>query len=554
MKTKKLIFVAALIALAAIALFAQEGMVPTPLNPFFGQVGAISVIAPFPKTRTYFVANGEGRNMAQSVLGQWEAGPTAKWERITLPANHFTGAIQGIAGSEETLVVVGNNGKMAYSDDGKTFTAVANSSFGTSHILDVAFGGIRFVAVGAEGKTAFSMDRGRTWTPSTLDPAGMQIEAVAYGNNRFVAVGRNGTSAWSTDGRQWTKVAIFGGDNATDIAFGGGRFVVTGNNGKMAWSTNGAAWTNVADSTFGTSHIMKIAYHENSSYLRFVAVGFNNKIAWSTDNGTTWKQVKSPFSGDVNLTAVGIWAGSATVMIGAANGSMAGLDVTKTWETIATTPAPTTIPPVTTTPPATTTPAQQNNPESDYDINRYSNRVTIMKYKGTNPVVNIPPSIQNLPVTEIGNGAFRDAAITSVTVPTSVTAISAQAFRGCTRLTSVTLPNTLTNINNYLFEGCSNLKSIDIPNSVTTIGTNAFEKSGLTSITIGTGIRTIGNNAFRDSKLEVLTIHAATPPALSNSALLETANNLQIRVPSSAVNAYKAAAGWKDFASRIVAQ
>lgn len=62
---------------------------------------------------------------------------------------------------------------------------------------------------------------------------------------------------------------------------------------------------------------------------------------------------------------------------------------------------------------------------------------TIKKYNGNDAVVNIPSEINGPPVTTIGNAAFRDSSVTSVTIPASVTEIGANAFAGCTNLTSV---------------------------------------------------------------------------------------------------------------------
>ena len=62
---------------------------------------------------------------------------------------------------------------------------------------------------------------------------------------------------------------------------------------------------------------------------------------------------------------------------------------------------------------------------------------TIKKYNGNDAVVNIPSEINGTPVTTIGNAAFRDSSVTSVTIPDSVTEIGSNAFADCTNLTSV---------------------------------------------------------------------------------------------------------------------
>lgn len=71
---------------------------------------------------------------------------------------------------------------------------------------------------------------------------------------------------------------------------------------------------------------------------------------------------------------------------------------------------------------------------------------TIKKYNGNDAVVNIPSEINGTPVTTIGNAAFRDSSVTSVTIPASVTEIGANAFAGCTNLTSVTYGGDWSNL------------------------------------------------------------------------------------------------------------
>ncbi len=93
----------------------------------------------------------------------------------------------------------------------------------------------------------------------------------------------------------------------------------------------------------------------------------------------------------------------------------------------------------------------------------------------------IPSEYKDLPVKEIGISAFEGENITSVTIPESVTTISAYAFASCKKLTSVTLPSGLTTIKAAAFSDCTKLTSITIPSSVTTMGTRAFEDcTGLT--------------------------------------------------------------------------
>lgn len=182
---------------------------------------------------------------------------------------------------------------------------------------------------------------------------------------------------------------------------------------------------------------------------------------------------------------------------------------------------------------------------------------TIKKYNGNDAVVNIPSEINGTPVTTIGNAAFWDSSVTSVTIPASVTEIGSNAFAGCTNLTSVnyagdwsnltiqsgnpavedaakdaaneqlfdfeftpdntavivkhyrgaaadvTIPSRykgkpVTAINNAAFPN-SAVTGVTIPDSVTSIPDAAFYNCGnLKTIRIPVSVTSIGNYAFAD--------------------------------------------------------
>ena len=103
-------------------------------------------------------------------------------------------------------------------------------------------------------------------------------------------------------------------------------------------------------------------------------------------------------------------------------------------------------------------------------------------------------------VTEIGNSAFYSCTgLTGITIPNSVTRIGRSAFAYCESLTSITIPNSVTEIGNSAFYSCTGLIGITIPNSVTKIGRSTFDScTGLTSITIPNSVTKIGEGAFED--------------------------------------------------------
>lgn len=155
---------------------------------------------------------------------------------------------------------------------------------------------------------------------------------------------------------------------------------------------------------------------------------------------------------------------------------------------------------------------------------------TITKYVESDTVVVIPSKINGVTVETIGHAAFEKSAVTSVTIPASVTEIGSNAFAGCTNLTSVnyegdwsnltiqsgnpavqdaanaplfdfefTPDNTAVIVINYKYNGAA--ADVTIPSRyqgkpVTTIGHAAFFNSAATSVTIPDSVTSISDSAF----------------------------------------------------------
>ena len=122
---------------------------------------------------------------------------------------------------------------------------------------------------------------------------------------------------------------------------------------------------------------------------------------------------------------------------------------------------------------------------------------TITKYIESDTVVVIPSKINGVTVETIGHGAFERSAVTSVTIPDSVTAILDRAFANCFQLTNISIPNSVTSIGFSAFEHCTSLKSITLPSSLNSISEALFSDcSQLTTIHIPDSVLSIQDYAF----------------------------------------------------------
>ena len=146
-----------------------------------------------------------------------------------------------------------------------------------------------------------------------------------------------------------------------------------------------------------------------------------------------------------------------------------------------------------------------------YSTSSDGKSIKIDKYTGTDTVVVIPDKIDGLPVTSIAGYAFNGTNVTSITLPSGMTALDGYALYGASKLTTVKFPSGITSIGSYAFEFCTSLKSITIPNTVTSIGTGAFYGcNSLSSVNLGTGMKTIGKYAFTNTALTSVTIPKST--------------------------------------------
>jgi hypothetical protein len=121
--------------------------------------------------------------------------------------------------------------------------------------------------------------------------------------------------------------------------------------------------------------------------------------------------------------------------------------------------------------------------------------INISGYAGSGGTVIIPSTIFGLPVTSIGQGAFQNSSVTSVTIPDSVISLGQSAFFNDTALTSINIGNGVASIQDSTFNSDPALKNVTIGNAVTSIGYFAFRGcTSLTNIIMPNSLTNFGDN------------------------------------------------------------
>ena len=145
----------------------------------------------------------------------------------------------------------------------------------------------------------------------------------------------------------------------------------------------------------------------------------------------------------------------------------------------------------------------------DFEYQIQDESVIITAYNGIEENVVVPETIEELPVTAIGQWAFsRNNDLLQVTLPDTVTSLGMEAFSYCRNLESVQLSAFLTQVEGYAFYGCNRLGEINLPDTVTEIGDYAFASClSLTQVTLPPELTTLAEGTFFDcGSLETVVI------------------------------------------------
>lgn len=140
--------------------------------------------------------------------------------------------------------------------------------------------------------------------------------------------------------------------------------------------------------------------------------------------------------------------------------------------------------------------------QAQFNCTTNDSQITIVRYNGSGGNVIIPNSINGLPVTAIGEGAFRGcASLTGATIPQGVVRVESCAFTGCVNLSDITLPGSVTSIGIWAFRDCARLTNVMVSADVVKfIGSGAFANCAkLTSVHFKGGAPAPGAGMFDDT-------------------------------------------------------
>ena len=123
-----------------------------------------------------------------------------------------------------------------------------------------------------------------------------------------------------------------------------------------------------------------------------------------------------------------------------------------------------------------------------------------IQYFGEENSLVIPGSVQDRPVTEIGDSFASRSNIAdtlvSVELPDTVRQIGSNAFGECKNLEKINMPAELETINDEAFLETSSLASAVLPDSCTDIRYRAFTASGISELHIPSGLDHISSYCF----------------------------------------------------------
>lgn len=108
---------------------------------------------------------------------------------------------------------------------------------------------------------------------------------------------------------------------------------------------------------------------------------------------------------------------------------------------------------------------------------KYNDHIEITGCANGTTSLEIPDTIDGLPVTAIQMYAFQLCSLTSISLPDSITKIGGYSFGMSSELTSVKLPANLEVIELHAFEMCPKLETVEFPDHTVEIHSKAFDST-----------------------------------------------------------------------------
>lgn len=199
-----------------------------------------------------------------------------------------TGVFTSVACSD-SLYVAGGDGKLCWSDNGKTWQP-ATGSFSNIYFKDIHYADNLWIACSSEG-IWWSSD-GKSWTQGTngTNVLSDNFNEVSYGNGLWVA-GSWQNIYWSSDGKIWNYATGFSrGCSFSAINFDGESWHIAFDdqyrNFGICSSSDGKEWIK-STTDFGQYNII-----QSIAFGRGAWIACGNGI-WISTNGTTWSPVKA---------------------------------------------------------------------------------------------------------------------------------------------------------------------------------------------------------------------------------------------------------------------
>lgn len=164
-----------------------------------------------------------------------------------------------------------------------------------------------------------------------------------------------------------------------------------------------------------------------------------------------------------------------------------------------------------------------------YNIDAATNTAAIISADDNiEGAISIPANITyngiSYKVTSIGERAFCETNLTSISIPATITEIGIRAFGDCKKLESAEILTQVETIPQELFAECTSLRYVSISESVKSIGDSAFYLAD-------------GANFI---------CYSTTPPVLGDYAIANQ-SNANLYITEASVEQYKSKSTWNEF-------